>query len=292
MNNYDIKQLQIMVLNTGYAEHDANWNWKDVRSPFARFYYITEGEAWIEIDHQRIHLQPDHLYMIPPYTVHSNICKGHFCHYYIHVYETPGDFSFLEELHYPYEVQGSLHDKELFRRLTLLNPSMRLPASNPESYDNTTTLLRNIAKNKQRQFCDIAESRGILFILLSRFLKEASAKQDIKDERIREVTAFIRQHLTMPLSIPSLARKAFMSEDHFIRLFRKEMGETPNNFIIRMKMERAELLLITTQLPVKNIADMLGYEEVPYFNRLFKKKVGKTPKEYRFGKKAVKNLPK
>ena len=169
---------------------------------------------------------------------------------------------------------------------------MRLPASNPESYDNTTTLLRNIAKNKQRQFCDIAESRGILFILLSRFLKEASAKQDIKDERIREVTAFIRQHLTMPLSIPSLARKAFMSEDHFIRLFRKEMGETPNNFIIRMKMERAELLLITTQLPVKNIADMLGYEEVPYFNRLFKKKVGKTPKEYRFGKKAVKNLPK
>jgi AraC-like DNA-binding protein len=86
------------------------------------------------------------------------------------------------------------------------------------------------------------------------------------------------------LEIRKLAQRAFMSEDHFIRIFRREMGETPNAYIIRLKMERAELLLVTTQLPVKCIADMVGYDEVPYFVRLFKKKVGKTPKEYRLGK--------
>jgi AraC-like DNA-binding protein len=49
-------------------------------------------------------------------------------------------------------------------------------------------------------------------------------------------------------------------------------------------MERAELLLITTDMPIKSISDALGYEEVSYFNRLFKDKIGKTPLNYRMGK--------
>ena len=284
MNHYDISQLQITTLNTGYAEHHSDWNWQNVRSPFARLYYVTEGEAWVKMENRRIHLQPGHIYMIPPFTVHSNICTGRFCHYYIHIYEAPVDFSFLEQLSYPHEAAGTSHDRELFCRLMELNPSMQLPESNPQSYDNSTTLLRNIAKNKQRQFCDIVESRGILFILLARFLKGARPKQDIKDERISSVVGHIRRHITEPMDIPTLARRAFMSEDHFIRMFRKELGETPNSYVIRLKMERAELLLVTTRQPIKNIAALLGYDEVPYFNRIFKKKVGKTPKEYRMGK--------
>lgn len=284
MDNYDVQQLQVLTLNTGYAECNGDWNWKDVRSPFARLYYVTEGEAWVEVEGAHIHLRPDHLYMIPPFTVHTNVCTGHFCHYYIHVYEAPGDFSFLEQLRYPYEVEGTPQDKELFRRLSEQNPSMKLQQSDPQTYDNSMTLLRNIAKNKQRQFWVTVEARGILYILLSRFIRQATTKQEVKDDRISDVAAYIRGHITEPLEIKKLAQRAFMSEDHFIRIFRREMGETPNAYIIRLKMERAELLLVTTQLPVKCIADMVGYDEVPYFVRLFKKKVGKTPKEYRLGK--------
>lgn len=284
MTNYDISQLQIITLNTGYAEHHADWNWRDVRSPFARLYYVTEGEAWVEIENRCIHLIPGHLYMIPPFTKHHNICHGHFCHFYIHVYENPGEFSFLEDLQYPYEILAEEHDEQLFRRLALLNPSMRLPASNPASYDNHEMLLHNIAMNKQRKFWNIVESQGILFILLSRFLKLAEEKQTVKNERISQTISFIRKHITERINLDSLAGMACMSKDHFIRVFHLETGETPNAYIIRLKMERAELLLITTDMPIKNISDTLGYEEVSYFNRLFKDKIGKTPLNYRMGK--------
>ncbi len=283
MNNYDVSQLQVITLNTGYAEHEADWNWKNVRSPFARLYFVTEGEAWVDMEGSSIRLRPGRLYMIPPFITHTNRCTGHFCHYYIHIYEDPGDISFLEQLRYPCEQVAEEHDLAMFQRLTVLNPTLSLPESDPQSYDNNATLLRNIAKNKQRKLCDIVESRGILFILLSRFFKDAQPKQVIKDERISDVARHIRKHITDQLDITGLARRAFMSDDHFTRLFRKEMGETPNAYIIRLKMERAELLLITTQLPVSHIATMLGYDEVPYFTRLFKKKVGRTPTEYRKG---------
>jgi hypothetical protein len=45
-----IDELHIFTLNVGYAYHNADWNWQNVRSPFARLYYVTEGEAQIEID--------------------------------------------------------------------------------------------------------------------------------------------------------------------------------------------------------------------------------------------------
>ena len=72
-----------------------------------------------------------------------------------------------------------------------------------------------------------------------------------------------------------------MSKDHFIRVFKRETGETPNAYIAHRKQEKAELLLVTTDLPIKNIADTLGFEDHSYFNKLFKKLAGITPQQYR-----------
>ena len=72
-----------------------------------------------------------------------------------------------------------------------------------------------------------------------------------------------------------------MSKDHFIRTFKKEVGETPNVFLVNRKMEEAELLLVTTDCSVKQVALRLGYEDGSYFNKLFKKYAGMTPQQYR-----------
>ena len=57
--------------------------------------------------------------------------------------------------------------------------------------------------------------------------------------------------------------------------------ETPNAYITKRKLEKAELSLVTTAMPVKSIADILGYDDYSYFNRLFKKYAGVTPQKYR-----------
>ena len=56
---------------------------------------------------------------------------------------------------------------------------------------------------------------------------------------------------------------------------------TPLKFINQKKIERAQLLLVTQPVSVKNIALALAYEDFSYFNRLFKKTTGFTPKDYR-----------
>lgn len=282
MNNPTVDQLHLLTLNVGFASHHADWNWKNVRSPFARLYYVTEGSAQVEMPDGVHELHPGRLYFIPPFTTHSYICNGDFSHYYIHIYEEQeSSVNFLEDWEYPFEAAADPSDHHLMTRLCEMNPQMRLPQSNPESYDNHATLIGNIQRNLERPFSDKVESRGILYILFSRFLHKAKARNHVVDSRIKQTLSFIRRNLDRRIDLDELSAAAYMSKDHFIRMFRKEVGETPNAYIIGKKIERAELLLVTTSLPVKQIASSLGYDDFAYFNRQFKQKTGTTPLQYR-----------
>ena len=158
---------------------------------------------------------------------------------------------------------------------------MRLPQSDPASYDNRTTLKDNILRNRQLPFCDKMESRGILLIFLSRFLRQAKPRNRVSDKRIAQAMDYARSNISSHISMEQLSSVACMSKDHFIRMFKKETGQTPNAWLISKKMERAELLLVTTIQPVKQIALSLGYEDMAYFNRLFRQHVGMPPQQYR-----------
>ncbi len=280
--NFSVDKLHLSTLNAGLANHYGDWNWKDVRSPFARMYYVTEGTAQIKLPSGLYTLTPGHLYFIPAFTTHSYICNTAFTHYYIHIYEDSQDeSSILDEWELPVEVKAGEHDLELVKRLCQSCPSLRLQQSNPKTYDNHRTLINNILLDQQRPFCNKVETRGILFILLSRFLKYATPKSEVKDSRIQQTLTYIRRNIGNRLNVSILADKACMSEDYFIRIFKHETGETPNAYITHRKQEKAELTLITTDLPVKSIADLLGYDDCSYFNKIFKKNAGMTPRQYR-----------
>ena len=74
---------------------------------------------------------------------------------------------------------------------------------------------------------------------------------------------------------------ACVNKCYFIRLFKRELGQSPLRYINQKKTEKAQLLLLTADMPVKEVAYELGFFDLSYFIRLFKKKVGMTPQEYR-----------
>lgn len=280
--NLSVDQLHLLVLNVGFAQHNGDWNWKNVRSPFARLYYVTEGAAKVVIGSEVYQLTPHHLYFIPAFAEHSCVCDAPFSHYYIHIYEDQQQGAgILDSLAFPTEVDANPIDQELVKRLCDVNPFMKLSDSNPQAYDNHPTLVSNIQLNLRRPFFDKVESRGILYILMSRFLKQASPKVEVRDNRIHQTLAYIRKHLDTRLDIDQLADKACMSKDHFIRIFKRETGETPNVYITKRKLEKAELALVTTDLSIRGVAQLVGYDDYSYFNRLFKKNAGITPQQYR-----------
>ena len=275
-----IDQLHLLILNVGLAIHNADWNWRNVNSPFTRLYYVTEGAARILLPTGIQELKPDHLYLVPSFTTHSYLCDTHFVHYYLHIYEDhQSESSILEDFSFPTEIPAGDLELPLIKRLCGINPTMQLPQSDPTSYDNNPTLIKNIIKNKQRTFCDKVESRGIVYQLMARFLKDAQPKTEINDDRIQKVLSYIRKNIYKTIDIDSLAAISCLSKDHFIRLFKKEINNTPLQYINQKKIEKAQLILITDSMPVKNISYLLAYEDHSYFNRLFKKLTGVTPQQ-------------
>lgn len=280
--NLQVEQMHPLVLNVGLAVHNADWNWKNVNSPFTRLYYVTEGSAQIELPDGIYTLSPKHMYFIPAFTIHTNICKSNFVHYYLHIYEDHhSDNDWLDHWKFPVEIEATDLDLALFKRLCEINPHMTLQKSDPTTYDNNPTLMQNLIKNRQRAFCDKVESRGIVFQLLSRFFKQGQSKIEMEDNRIAKTVLYIRKHLNEAIELEKLAEISCLSKDHFIRLFKKELGTTPLQYINQKKIEKAQLLLITEELAVKEIAFQLAFDDYSYFNRLFKKTTGVTPQEYR-----------
>lgn len=281
--NTSTVNLSVLTLNVGLAHHNNDWNWKNVRSPFARLYYVTEGEAQVELPSGIVTLTPGHLYLIPPFTTHSNICTGAFSHYYIHIYEADEKNSLFDTWDFPVKVDAETIDSQLMQRLCDINPFLKLPQSNPDVYDNHLMLMNNLRLNQNRPYSDKVESRGILFVLLSRFLAKATPKAEVGDSRIQKTIRHIRNHISKPLSLDELSSMACMSKDHYIRMFKQSTGQTPVLYIVSRRMEKAELLLVTTTMPVKQLAREVGYEDTSYFNRLFRKHVGLSPQMYRQG---------
>ena len=81
--------------------------------------------------------------------------------------------------------------------------------------------------------------------------------------------------------MPALARAAFASPKHFIRSFRAAFGETPQQYLLRRRVERAKGLLRATDASVTEISLEVGFHSLGSFSTVFRARVGEPPSRYR-----------
>lgn len=277
-----IESLNLLMLNVGLARHNADWNWKDVSSPFTRIYYVVEGTARLHLLNEVVELKPNNLYIIPAHTVHSYECDGKFVHYYLHLYEgfkkETDVFDFYE---IPTEVQAQEGDVGIFERMCMLHPDAELPASDPRSYDNSHKFADYVSRYNDMHLYEKMQLRGSVLILFSRFMQYARPRVWTQDARIAKVVKYVHSNIYNEISSEELADVACVTKPYLIRLFNKHFGISPLRYINQKKIERAQLLLLTENLSVKDIAYTIGFNDDSYFIRLFKKLTGTTPQEYR-----------
>jgi transcriptional regulator GlxA family with amidase domain len=108
-------------------------------------------------------------------------------------------------------------------------------------------------------------------------LKSQAASQ----RRIRELQQWIQGHLTDDLTVPALADRCHMSERNFSRVFAKEVGETPAAYLESLRLERARLLLETTEHQLDQIARECGFGTVETLRRTFARRLHTSPSDYR-----------
>ena len=97
---------------------------------------------------------------------------------------------------------------------------------------------------------------------------------------ITPVIEFIRLNLKENFSIKHLSEKACMSTTSFYRFFKRELGQSPIEFIIDEKIRCAKQLLKNPSIQINEVCYLSGFEDCNYFIRLFKKHEGITPKQY------------
>ncbi|NKW92087.1 helix-turn-helix transcriptional regulator [Rhodobacteraceae bacterium R_SAG9] len=105
----------------------------------------------------------------------------------------------------------------------------------------------------------------------------------VSDRRLRRVLDYIHDNLAGDLSLSAMADQAALSATQFSKAFKKEVGQTPLQYVIAQRLELASILLKTSELTVADVAYRVGYQDLSRFGQHFKRKFGATPAAFRAG---------
>lgn len=280
--NKILQELKVSLLNTDHIYLDRNWDYDNVLSPYSRMYFIKSGAAKVYHSNRAFDLKPGYCYLIPSFTYSGYKCDNAMEQYYIHFLEEVGKgLSIYNLQNFIYESQATGITEGLFQRLLEINPHRQLSKTDPKDSDSRSTLTRYEQMNESLSPARFIETQGIITALLSLFINPGTGTRYTKPGKITDTLYYISEHLNKSLTIEQLAERCHLHPDYFSRLFKEHTGNRPLQYIQNKRIERAQLLLTTTNYSLQQIADMIGLPNISYFNRLFMRYTKTKPAVYR-----------
>ena len=88
------------------------------------------------------------------------------------------------------------------------------------------------------------------------------------------------------ISVEEIARSTYLSTTYVTKIFKEIINDTPINYLIQIRLEKAKELLREGKISIQDISKQIGYDDPYYFSKLFKKKYGLAPSEYRKQKRS------
>ncbi|NIF04457.1 AraC family transcriptional regulator [Chryseobacterium sp. Tr-659] len=153
---------------------------------------------------------------------------------------------------------------------------------NNQSLASATNNIMRIAMedNTQKDIMADFALKELLIRLMQTQARSMVEKNIVRNRsRMGFVVDYIKRNLHQKLSIDSIAKLAYVSKSNFFRMFKDELGTSPNDFILQERINRAKELL-AGQISIKETAFQTGFSDTNYFTRVFKQLVGVTPKSY------------
>jgi two-component system response regulator YesN len=112
-------------------------------------------------------------------------------------------------------------------------------------------------------------------------LRESDEKSGFKSRLVYNVEKYITDNTRRSLTLAEIAEKHYISVPYLCSVFKKETKRTVATFILKAKMDDAKEMLKDRRLKLKDIAELLGYQNANYFTKVFKQSEGVTPSAYR-----------
>lgn len=108
-----------------------------------------------------------------------------------------------------------------------------------------------------------------------------SYRKNRKVSIVHRAEEMIQQHYAQALTLEEVAEAVYLSPNYFSSIFKEVTQTTFSNYINEIRIEKAKKLLIETDMPIKEIVPLVGFEEYNYFNRVFKQIAGLPPGSFR-----------
>ena len=151
-----------------------------------------------------------------------------------------------------------------------------------------TPAINNISARFQKLFEGFARNDSYraydLSALLDRLLIEigrAIEKNETERVSLSKSIRYLNENYTTQIKIPFLAQMENMCMTAYNMAFKNQTGIPPTKYIINLRVNNAKELLRTTNLTIKEVGAICGYDDVIFFRKTFKKEVGVSPSEYR-----------
>lgn len=126
-----------------------------------------------------------------------------------------------------------------------------------------------------------AAALRLVALLTSRLAGKADGRGRLAPWQERKVEQYLRVHLQQPLRINEVAAHIAVSSSHFCRAFKESFGTTPHMYIVRLRLELAQRLMLTTRDPLSQIAIACGLADQAHLAKLFRHHMGESPSCWR-----------
>ena len=256
-------KLSIHLMAAGYDQVGPEWRRDDHVIQHNRMFYILDGEGYVEVDGTRYYPRAGSLVIMPGGTrqAYSSISANGFTKYWCFF-------------------KAKIGDNDLFR---MYNFPVCLEVGDKA---RVTQLLHQILFHfEHKRRTSNLMIKASLLELLSHFIDHAledvmPLSRTVKTEKIGTIITYIEQHLSERITTRQLAQLVHYHPNYFIRYFQSVLGTSPVQYIHHLRMEKAKSLLLSTRLPVAEIAREVGMEPTN-FTPAFKKHTGFLPSSFR-----------
>lgn len=258
-----IANLRISIITVAYTHCSESWRDMDYIPNYNKFYFIESGEGWLKIGNEEFYPKPGQLFLMPAGVLQSfsAINSNAFTKYWCHFMMKFGDINFFDVLGVPWfvNVDGTEKMTEMFRDL--------------------------LAEHNKSTLSACLREKAALLDIVSYYLETAGIN-DLKLsltslEKFNNVLSYVQEHIHEDISLQALAEKFYYNPSYFTRMFKKYTGLAPTQYINKARLDRAKLLLKTTDLQIREISQKTGFCDVFYFSKSFKNYTGFSPSDYR-----------
>lgn len=246
------------------------------------FIYIKRGIFDVMANNKTVSVLPGDLVLFHAHTIHALLPKSDDAIYYVLKMSSSFLFSMLHKNSIPHVLpflknQGD----DLF-----YFPGDALPSEIRRVWE---TMIREYDENDPTCFAMERLLACEFLLMLSRLLEEnrrsgKPSAPELSDRTVQLITDnvnYINGHFHLPLTASECAARTHLSYGHYAKLFRSVMGKSFKEYLTSLRMTKAYNMLLSSDLPVSEIALACGYENFSYFIAEFKKVYHLTPSQLR-----------